>query len=150
MVEAVTASETSVSFCQSTWHDIPGDKPSSFPRCDFIALMMEAARTSETSVDIQLRTRRYIPEYSELHFLASFFFRSLVPDLHPLLAVRNCSFSVFTDAFAFGRNLRTLSADTTVNIPDPCDIPPPLELYVTADKTETGHRSLAHYTYPKV
>jgi hypothetical protein len=32
----------------------------------FIALMMEAARTSETSVDIQLRTRQYIPEDSEL------------------------------------------------------------------------------------
>jgi hypothetical protein len=31
-----------------------------------IALMMEAARASETSVDIQLRTRQYIPEYSEL------------------------------------------------------------------------------------
>jgi hypothetical protein len=29
--------------------------------------MMEAASTSETSVDIQLRTRQYIPEYSELH-----------------------------------------------------------------------------------
>jgi hypothetical protein len=29
--------------------------------------MMEAARTSETSVDIQLRTRQYIPEGSELH-----------------------------------------------------------------------------------
>jgi hypothetical protein len=33
-------------------------------RC--IALMMEAARTSETSVDIQLRTRQYISEDSEL------------------------------------------------------------------------------------
>jgi hypothetical protein len=32
-----------------------------------IALMKEAARTSETSVDIQLRTRQYIPEDSELH-----------------------------------------------------------------------------------
>jgi len=32
-----------------------------------IALMMEAARTSETSVDIQLRTWQYIPEDSELH-----------------------------------------------------------------------------------
>jgi hypothetical protein len=32
-----------------------------------IALMMEAARTSETSADIQLRTRQYIPEDSELH-----------------------------------------------------------------------------------
>jgi hypothetical protein len=29
--------------------------------------MMEAAHTSETSVDIQLRSRQYIPEYSELH-----------------------------------------------------------------------------------
>jgi hypothetical protein len=29
--------------------------------------MTEAARTSETSIDIQLRTRRYIPEDSELH-----------------------------------------------------------------------------------
>jgi hypothetical protein len=28
--------------------------------------LMEAARTSETSVDIQLRTRQYIPEDSEL------------------------------------------------------------------------------------
>jgi hypothetical protein len=29
--------------------------------------MMQAARASETSVDIQLRTRQYIPEDSELH-----------------------------------------------------------------------------------
>jgi hypothetical protein len=29
--------------------------------------MMEAARTSERSVDIQLRTQQYIPEDSELH-----------------------------------------------------------------------------------
>jgi hypothetical protein len=34
---------------------------------NLIALMMEAARTSETSVDIDLRTRQYIPEDSELH-----------------------------------------------------------------------------------
>jgi hypothetical protein len=32
-----------------------------------IALMMKAARTSETSVDIQVRTRQLIPEDSELH-----------------------------------------------------------------------------------
>jgi hypothetical protein len=32
-----------------------------------IALMMEAARTSETSIDIDLRTRQCIPEDSELH-----------------------------------------------------------------------------------
>jgi hypothetical protein len=31
------------------------------------AMEMEAARTSETSVDIQLRKRQYIPEDSELH-----------------------------------------------------------------------------------
>jgi hypothetical protein len=30
--------------------------------------MMEAAHTSETSVDIQLRARQYIPEDSELQF----------------------------------------------------------------------------------
>jgi hypothetical protein len=29
--------------------------------------MMEAARISETSVDIQLKTRQYIPEDSKLH-----------------------------------------------------------------------------------
>jgi hypothetical protein len=32
-----------------------------------IPLMMEAARTSETSVDIYLTTRQYIPEGSKLH-----------------------------------------------------------------------------------
>jgi hypothetical protein len=32
-----------------------------------IALMIEATRTPETSVHIQLRTRQYIPEDSELH-----------------------------------------------------------------------------------
>jgi hypothetical protein len=32
-----------------------------------IRVMMVAAHTSETSVDIQLRTRQYIPEDSELH-----------------------------------------------------------------------------------
>jgi len=32
-----------------------------------VALMMEAARISETSVDIDLTTRQYIPEDSELY-----------------------------------------------------------------------------------
>jgi hypothetical protein len=32
-----------------------------------IALMMEAVRTSETSVNIYLTTRQYIPEDSKLH-----------------------------------------------------------------------------------
>jgi hypothetical protein len=31
--------------------------------------MMEAAHTSETSVDIQLRSRQYIPEDSELNII---------------------------------------------------------------------------------
>jgi hypothetical protein len=34
--------------------------------CRPMMMMMEAANTSETSVDIQLRTRQYIPEDSEL------------------------------------------------------------------------------------
>jgi hypothetical protein len=38
-----------------------------FAQGSFIALMMEAVRTSETSVDIYLTTRQYIPEDSELH-----------------------------------------------------------------------------------
>jgi hypothetical protein len=32
-----------------------------------IRAMMEEARTSETSFDIDLTTRQYIPKYSELH-----------------------------------------------------------------------------------
>jgi hypothetical protein len=32
-----------------------------------ISLMMEAARTYETTFDVQLRARQYIPEDSELH-----------------------------------------------------------------------------------
>jgi hypothetical protein len=36
------------------------------PPSSLIALMIEAECTSETSVDIQLRTRQYIPEYSKL------------------------------------------------------------------------------------
>jgi hypothetical protein len=43
---------------------------------------MEAARTSETSVDIQLRTRQYILEYSELNIFPFVFFsmtRYLLP-----------------------------------------------------------------------
>jgi hypothetical protein len=31
------------------------------------ALMMEAARTSEMSVDVEFRTRQHIPEDSEIH-----------------------------------------------------------------------------------
>jgi hypothetical protein len=38
-----------------------------------ITLMMEAAHTYETSVDIQLRTRQYIPEDSELQCGRQFF-----------------------------------------------------------------------------
>jgi hypothetical protein len=41
-------------------------------------LMMEAARTSETSVDIQLRTRQYIPEDSELYVVHWLKFMSIL------------------------------------------------------------------------
>jgi hypothetical protein len=34
---------------------------------EYVIRAMDAARTSRTSVDIQLRTRQYIPEDSELH-----------------------------------------------------------------------------------
>jgi hypothetical protein len=37
------------------------------PSSGLITLMMEAARTAETSVDLHLRTQQYIPEDSELH-----------------------------------------------------------------------------------
>jgi hypothetical protein len=43
-----------------------------------IALMMEAARTSETSVDIQLRTRQYIPEDSEFQEITCFCWTRIV------------------------------------------------------------------------
>jgi hypothetical protein len=52
-------------------------------------LMMEAARTSETLVDIQLRTQQYIPEDSERHrtmffqYTKSCFLKMLMR--HPLL-----------------------------------------------------------------
>jgi hypothetical protein len=36
----------------------------------FISLMMEALRTSETSVNFNVTTRRYIPEDSKLHIAA--------------------------------------------------------------------------------
>jgi hypothetical protein len=47
-------------------------KVSEVPDASIIRVMMEAARTSETSVDIQLRSRQYIPEDSELHDIVSF------------------------------------------------------------------------------
>jgi hypothetical protein len=47
--------------------DVPEVRAASIIRA-IIAIMLEAARTSETSVDIQLRTRQYIPDDSELHY----------------------------------------------------------------------------------
>jgi hypothetical protein len=47
-----------------------------------IALMLLEARTSETSVYIQLRTRQYIPEDSELHIRRSENFKSHKPIIH--------------------------------------------------------------------
>jgi len=40
---------------------------SEVPAASIIRAMMEAAGTSETSVDIDLRTRQYMPEDYELH-----------------------------------------------------------------------------------
>jgi hypothetical protein len=40
---------------------------SEFRAASIMALMMVAAGTAETSVDIQLRTLQYIPEDSEIH-----------------------------------------------------------------------------------
>jgi len=42
--------------------DVPEVRAASIIR----TMIMEVARTSETSVDIQLRTRQYFPEDSEL------------------------------------------------------------------------------------
>jgi hypothetical protein len=49
-----------------------------------IRAMMEAARISETSIDIQLKTRQYIPEDSELHTRRS---ENLKSDMY-------CNFSI--------------------------------------------------------
>jgi hypothetical protein len=38
-----------------------------FPKERLIALMMEAVRTSEMSVNFNVTTQRYIPEESKLH-----------------------------------------------------------------------------------
>jgi hypothetical protein len=85
MMEAARTSETSVNIQLRTWQYIPEDSELHTRRRENlkshivnlygeatlyfspIALMMAAARTSETSVNFQLRTRQYIPEDSELH-----------------------------------------------------------------------------------
>jgi hypothetical protein len=51
---------------QSVWEILPCSQIDVNRR--LIVLMMEAARTYETSVDIDLTTWRYIPEDSELQF----------------------------------------------------------------------------------
>jgi hypothetical protein len=50
-----------------------------------IALLMEEASTSETSVDIQLRTRQYVSEDSELHIVFQFYF-----ELTSLITTMTC------------------------------------------------------------
>jgi hypothetical protein len=42
-------------------------RATSKPRCLLVALLMEAASTSETSVNVYQTTRRNNPEYSHLH-----------------------------------------------------------------------------------
>jgi hypothetical protein len=48
------------------WIDVSEVRAASINRAIIVLMMMEAERTSETLVDIQLRTRQYIPEDSEL------------------------------------------------------------------------------------
>jgi hypothetical protein len=59
-----------------------------------IALMMEAACTSETSVDIQLITRQYIPENSELNISEC---SEGILHRSPIycVSIRNCGLCVF-------------------------------------------------------
>jgi hypothetical protein len=56
-----------------------------------IRAMIEAAHTSETSVDIDLRTRQYFPEDSELNnkYLPNVFFFEFQHELH------YCYFKIF-------------------------------------------------------
>jgi hypothetical protein len=56
------SSESSGMYCHV--HNWMSTDVSELRATSIIALMMEAARTSETLVDIQLRTRQYIPEDS--------------------------------------------------------------------------------------
>jgi hypothetical protein len=51
-------------------------------------LMMEAACTSETSVDIQLRTRQYIPEDSELHTRRRENLKSQTPTVDAIISAK--------------------------------------------------------------
>jgi hypothetical protein len=87
IMEAVRTSETSVNFNVNTRRYIPEDSKlhvrrrenlkshtvnlygEATLRCTrpFIVLMMEAVRTSETSVNFNVNTRRYIPKDSKVH-----------------------------------------------------------------------------------
>jgi hypothetical protein len=72
-----------------------------------IDLMMEAARTSETSVDIELRTRQCIPEDSELHTRRHENLKS-----HKMTSVCSCSqvhLFIITVRYAFCIRLYFLS-----------------------------------------
>jgi hypothetical protein len=83
LMEAVVASETSANFYKTARRRIPEDshlhrrlvplyvvldmRAVSLTVSLFIAFMMEAVHTSETSVNFNVTTRRYIPEDSKLH-----------------------------------------------------------------------------------
>jgi hypothetical protein len=78
VMEAVSSSETSVNFYETTSRNIPQDIFTSRPRLSLsfargvlIALMMEAVSTSETSVNFCETTSRNIPQDSHLHLMAS-------------------------------------------------------------------------------
>jgi hypothetical protein len=75
--------------------DVSEVRAVSIIRAPKIVLMMEAARSSETSVYIQLKTRQYIPDDSELHTrrrenLKSHKVSSVV---HVRIAQNQCTFS---------------------------------------------------------
>jgi hypothetical protein len=73
-----------------------------------LTMMMEAARTSETSVDIDLRTRQYIPEDSELHGLTPIGMKNRFRDKLNLENKRHILFQYFhgNTSFTLFRSLK--------------------------------------------
>jgi hypothetical protein len=94
--------------------DVSEVRAASIIRAMIMVLMMEAARTSETSVDIQLRIRQYIPEDSELHtrrreilkFQYSWFPSR---DFNPGLP------NTKQESSQFGHDIRSFAFDSVVN-----------------------------------
>jgi hypothetical protein len=77
-----------------------------------IALMMEEARTLETSVDIQLRTRQYIPEDSKLHTRR----RENLKSHKPTVAKQTRLHIIFLQFRKTGKNVSNKSVDLYVEV----------------------------------